>query len=220
MPTGDILSPAMTTSFRGWPEDFQRFFIGLELDNSKRYFEANRHAYEEKVKAPMVALLASLEEDFGPNKLFRPNRDIRFSKDKSPYKTNIAANAGMGDKGGYLSLDARGLTVAAGRYQMTPEQINTYRRMVAQDSTGATLETIIAKLEKSDYEIGGETLKRVPPGWPQDHPRARLLRHKSLYVWKNFGLQPWLGSAAARRHIVRVWTDATPLGEWFERNLA
>jgi uncharacterized protein (DUF2461 family) len=75
--------------FRGWPEEFQRFFIGLELDNSKRYFEANRDTYDESVRAPMVALMESLEDDYGPAKVFRANRDIRFSKDKSPYKTNM-----------------------------------------------------------------------------------------------------------------------------------
>jgi len=110
-------------TFKGWPEDFQRFFIGLELDNSKKYFEANRRAYEDSVKGPMAALLESLEPDFGPGKVFRANRDIRFSKDKSPYKTNIAADVGMGSKGGYLSLDARGFTVATGRYVMSPEEI-------------------------------------------------------------------------------------------------
>ncbi len=86
-------------TFKGWSEDCQRFFIGLELDNSKKYFEANRRTYEDSVKGPMVALLESLEADFGPGKVFRANRDIRFSKDKSPYKTNIAADVGMGSKG-------------------------------------------------------------------------------------------------------------------------
>ena len=69
----------MTTTFRGWPEEFQRFFIGLELDNSKRYFEANRRTYDESVRAPMVALMESLEDEYGPAKVFRANRDIRFS---------------------------------------------------------------------------------------------------------------------------------------------
>src|SRR6202521_531516 len=208
----------MTSAFRGWPEEFQRFFIGLELDNSKRYFEANRKTYEEAVKAPMVALLASLEDEVGPGKVFRPNRDVRFSKDKSPYKTNIAGTAGMGGHGGYLSLDARGLTVAAGRYELSTEQLNKYRNKVAVDSTGAPLAAIVAKLEKAGYEIGGEALKRVPAGLPQDHPRARLLRHKILYIYKNFGLQPWLGSSAARKHIVKVWNDAEPLNDWLKRN--
>ena len=207
------------SAFRGWPEEFQPFFIGLELDNSKKYFEANRRIYEESVKAPMVALMGTLEKDFGAGKVFRPNRDIRFSKDKSPYKTNIAASVGMGHKGGYLSLDARGLMSAAGHYELSPAQLKKYRARVAAPKTGEALASIVGKLEKAGYEIGGEDLKRVPPGWAQDHPRARLLRHKRLYVWKNFGLQPWLGTAAARSKIAKVWTDAGPLNDWFKRNV-
>ena len=206
-------------TFKGWPEDFQPFFIGLELDNSKKYFEANRRTYEDSVKGPMVALIESLEPDFGPGKVFRANRDIRFSKDKSPYKTNIAADVGMGAKGGYLSLDARGFTVATGRYMMSPEEIAKFRKKVAADASGARLAAIVTKLKKSGYDIGGEELKRVPPPWPQDHPRAELLRRKSLYVWKNYGLQPWLGSASTRRYVVKMWTDAQPLNDWFKKSL-
>jgi len=206
-------------TFKGWPEDFQRFFIGLELDNSKKYFEANRRTYEDSIKGPMAALLESLEPDFGPGKVFRANRDIRFSKDKSPYKTNIAADVGMGARGGYLSLDARGFTVATGRYMMSPEEIAKFRKKVAADGSGAQLAAIVSRLEKSGYDIGGEELKRVPPPWPQDHPRAELLRRKSLYVWKNYGLKPWLGSSSARKYVVKTWTDAQPLNDWFKKNL-
>ncbi len=206
-------------TFNGWSEDCQRFFIGLELDNSKKYFEANRRTYEDSVKGPMVALLESLEADFGPGKVFRANRDIRFSKDKSPYKTNIAADVGMGSKGGYLSLDARGFTVATGRYVMSPEEIARFRKKVAADASGTQLAGIVTRLMKSGYDIGGEELKRVPPPWPQEHARAELLRRKSLYVWKNYGLRPWLGSASARRYVVKMWTDAQPLNDWFKKNL-
>jgi len=206
-------------TFKGWSEDCQRFFIGLELDNSKKYFEANRRTYEDSVKGPMVALLESLEPDFGTGKVFRANRDIRFSKDKSPYKTNIAADVGMGAKGGYLSLDARGFTVATGRYVMSAEEIARFRKKVAADASGTQLAAIVTKLKKSGYDLGGEVLKRVPPPWPQEHPRAELLRRKSLYAWKNYGLQPWLGSASARKYVVKMWTDAQPLNDWFKKNL-
>jgi uncharacterized protein (TIGR02453 family) len=209
----------MADQFRGWPEDFQRFFIGLELDNSKKYFEANRRAYEESVKAPMLALVESLEGDFGEGKVFRINRDIRFSKDKSPYKTNIAATVGMGHKGGYLSLNARDFMVASGRYEMSSEDLVKFRKKVAAEASGSQLALIVTNLEKSGYALGGEELKRVPAPWPQDHPRAALLRRKSLYVWKSFGLQPWIGSAVARKHVVKVLTDAQPLNDWFVRNL-
>jgi uncharacterized protein (DUF2461 family) len=84
---------AMAGTFRGWTGDFQGFFLGLQMNNSKAYFEAHRRKYEEQVKAPMQALLADLEAEFGQAKVSRPNRDIRFAADKSPYKTNIYADA-------------------------------------------------------------------------------------------------------------------------------
>src|SRR2546430_17278179 len=152
-------------TFKGWPEDFQRFFIGLELDNSKKYFEANRRTYEDSVKGPMAALLKSLEPDFGPGKVFRANRDIRFSKDKSPYKTNIAADVGMGAKGGYLSLDARGFTVATGRYMVGSAEIARVREEVAADGPGAQLAAIVATPRNAGFGIRRRGLYQRSPPW-------------------------------------------------------
>jgi hypothetical protein len=125
----------------------------------------------------------------------------------------------MEGNGGYLSLDARGLTVASGRYEFTPEELNKYRKKVAAESPGQQLVAIVAKLERAGYKVGGEELKRVPPGFAKDHPRERLLRRKLLYIYKNFGLQPWLGSATARTQIVKVFKDAGPLNDWMKRNV-
>ena len=201
--------------FEGWSEDFQRFFIGLELDNSKRYFDANKKLYLERVRGPLEALLAELEPEFGKGKIARANRDIRFSANKAPYKTNVYAMT----PGGYVALDAKGLTAAGGRYEMEKSQLDAYRAVVAADRPGAELERIVSALESAGYEIGGEELKRTPPGLPPDHPRARLLRHKRLYFWKGFGLQPWLGSAKAKERVAEVWRAGKPLEDWFHRHL-
>ena len=201
--------------FEGWSEDYQRFFIGLELDNSKRYFDANKKTYLERVRGPLEALLAELEPEFGKGKIARPNRDIRFSANKSPYKTNIYAMT----PGGYVALDAKGLTAAAGHYEMDKPQLDAFRVAVAADRSGRDLQAIVDRLETEGYEIGGEELKRTPPGLPPDHPRARLLRHKRLYFWKGFGLQPWLGSAKAKERVAEVWRAGKPLEDWFHRHL-
>jgi uncharacterized protein (TIGR02453 family) len=210
----------METAFNGWPEEFQRFFIGLELDNSKRYFEANREIYQRAVRAPMEALVASLEPEFGSAKVFRINRDVRFSADKSPYKTNIAASVGMGDHGGYLSLDARGLMVATGRYEMDGAALQKYRDAVCREDAGAALAAIVTRLEAGGFQIGGEDLKRAPQGYPKEHPHSRLLRHKRMYAWRSLGLQPWLGSSAARGHILAAWRQAEPLNDWLRTHLS
>lgn len=205
----------MTDGFHGWSEEAQRFFIGLELDNSKRYFEANRHVYERHVRGPMLALLASVEDEFGPGKVFRINRDIRFSADKSPYKTNIAAVVGGEGRGGYVSLDARGLFVGSGPYRLDPSQLARYRAAVDDARSGPELEAIVADVEGRGCQVGGEALKVVPRTYPRYHPRARLLRHKGMYAYRSYGLQPWLGTPAALDRVVEVWREAEPLLGWF-----
>src|ERR1700733_6246871 len=105
-------------SFRGWPEEAIEFFEGLEADNSKAYWTQNKETYERCVRAPMVELVDELSGRFGEAKIFRPYRDIRFSKDKSPYKTNVAAAVGSS---GYVTLSADGLGVGAGLYMMAPD---------------------------------------------------------------------------------------------------
>lgn len=209
----------MSSDFHGWTGDFQGYFIGLQLNNSKAYFDAHRAQYQQEVRGPLEALLKQLEPEFGPGKIFRPNRDIRFSADKSPYKTNIAADVGMGANGGYLSLDAKGLMAAGGRYMLEPSQVQALRHAVADDRSGGRLQEIVGELEQAGYGIGGEDLKRVPGGLAQDHPRARLLKHKRLYFWRQFGLQPWLATPEAADRVAEVFRAGRPLNEWLARHV-
>jgi uncharacterized protein (TIGR02453 family) len=204
--------------FQGWTEAAQRFFIGLELDNSKAYFTANKKVYEDKVRGPMEAMLAELEPDFGPGKIFRINRDVRFSADKSPYKTNIAATVVNGSKGGYVSLSAHYFFAATGPYHMDKRQLGDYRRAVDAPRTGAELETIIAGLEDGGYQLYGDELKTSPQGYPRDHPRVRLLRRKGLAIGSDLGLGPWLGTAEVKERVATVWRDCEPVVAWFIRN--
>ena len=202
--------------FRGWTGDFQGFFLGLQMNNSKAYFDAHRRKYEEEVKAPMQALLSDLEPEFGQAKLSRPNRDIRFAADKSPYKTNIYADA---RGGGYVALDAKGLTAAGGRYMVEPPQLARYRLAVAADRSGKELVAIVASLLKKGYEIGGQELKRVPPPYPQDHARGDLLRHKRLIYWRRWDVEPWIATPQARQKVAKAWRDGADLNAWLARHM-
>jgi uncharacterized protein (TIGR02453 family) len=204
-------------AFTGWPESAQRFIIGLQLDNSRSYFEANRELYARDVKAPMEALSAELEKVVGPGHVFRINRDIRFSKDKSPYKTSIAA--WWASQGGelYVHLDAKDFYVWSGKHEMDNAMVERFRRGVADDATGERLVSIVSELERKGYKVeGGEALKRVPPGYPKDHPRERFLRHKNIGVSRSFGLQPWLGTPEPLDRVLEVWRDAAPLRSWLQ----
>ena len=208
--------PAMEGRFAGWKGDFQGYFLGLRADNSKAYFEAHRRQYDAEVKGPMVALLADLESEFGPARLSRPNRDIRFSADKSPYKTNIYADA---RGGGYVALDATGLVAAGGRYMMDTPQLARFREAIAADATGRELVAIVTRLREKEYEMGGLELKRVPPPHPQDHPREELLRHKRLIYWRRWEVGPWIATAEARERVAQAWRDGAELNAWLTSHL-
>jgi uncharacterized protein (TIGR02453 family) len=203
-------------AFVGWQGDFQEFFLGLAADNSKRYFEAHREVFEQQVRAPLLALLAELEEEFGPAKLSRPNRDIRFSRDKSPYKTNIYASASAG---GYVALDATGLTAAGGRYMMDAAQLSRYREAAASDRTGARLENLVETLRGKGYEVSAAELKRVPPPYPQEHSRGELLRHKRLIYWQRWDVGPWIATTEPQRRVRQVWRDGAELNSWFKSHV-
>ena len=199
-------------AFRGWPSEALDFYEGLEADNSKTYWTAQQAVYEQQVHAPMAALLAELEPDFGPARIFRPYRDVRFSADKSPYKTTIAASL---DRGGYVQLSARGLGAGRGMWMMSPDQLTRYRAAVAEDKTGEELRRLVATLASHKIDVTGhDVLQTAPKGYPKDHPRIDLLRNKGLIAWKQWPVAAWLGTAAAKRRIVDFLRTCQPLDDW------
>jgi uncharacterized protein (TIGR02453 family) len=206
--------------FEGFPERALIFYEGLEADNSKPYWTDHKDVYEECVRAPMLALLAELEPEFGTGKLFRPYRDVRFSKDKTPYKTNAAVIVGDGPGAGrYLSLGADGLFVGGGYHHTAPDQVERLRRAVTDDVQGAALERLLAAGRKAGFEVHGERLTRLPKGVPADHPRADLLRHKTLTLHRQWEPEPWLHTREALTRIRRAWRALAPLTDWLDTNV-
>jgi uncharacterized protein (TIGR02453 family) len=191
------------------------FFEGIEADNTRAFWTAHKQVYEQHVRAPMAELLDELEPEFGPGRIHRPNRDIRFSADKSPYKTSISATL---DRGGHVAFSAKGLFVGSGMWMMTPEQLTAYRRAVADDSAGETLHELVADLRRRRIDVGGhDTLKSAPKGYPKDHPRIELLRNKGLVAWKSWPAGAWLGRASAKGRIVEFLRVTQPLNVWLDR---
>ena len=199
-------------AFRGWPAEAIEFFDHLEVDNSKTFWLEHKDTYERAVREPMAALLAELEPRYGPGRIYRPYRDVRFSKDKTPYKTNIAAHVG---DAGYVSLSAGGLAVGSGMYQMATDQLERYRRAVAADRSGTELEAIADELRRQGHECTAHgALKTAPKGYPKDHPRIELLRAKGLTAWHQWPPARWLATAKAKDRVVAVIEAARPLNEW------
>ncbi|HLH57640.1 MAG TPA: DUF2461 domain-containing protein [Streptosporangiaceae bacterium] len=203
-------------TFSGWPEEALDFYEGLEADNSKAYWTAHKAVYEGSVRGPMTDLVEELAAEFGEPKIFRPYRNLRFSRDKTPYKTHIGAMIGSG----YVQLSAAGLAVGDGMYGMDPGELARYREAVVDDRGGGELEEIIAAVERHDIGVSGrDSLKSAPRGYPPDHPRIGLLRHKGLVAWKEWPVEPWLETAAVRDRVAAVLRATRPLSDWLDKHV-
>lgn len=205
-------------TFEGIPEAAFRFYAELEHNNNRDWWLEHKPTYDSAVKEPLTLLLAELEPAFGDARLFRPNRDIRFSLDKSPYKTAQGAFASIAEGTGfYLQLSADGVLIGGGCHTHTPAQVARFRSAVDAPSSGEVLQAIVHDVEAAGFAVEGERLKTVPRGFDKDHPRAELLKHKSLTAGANLGQPGWLAGPGAAAEVARRWEQLRPLVEWIGR---
>jgi uncharacterized protein (TIGR02453 family) len=208
----------MAERFTGFPKDSVAFFDELEMNNDRAWFNAHKAVYERVCRGPMEALLTELEPRFGAGKIFRINRDIRFSPDKSPYKTHIGAIVGAH---GYVALSAESFFVGGGGHMLEGTPLARYREAVAAERSGRELERIVTALKKKRYDVSGEVLKSAPKGYPNSHPRIALLRHKGVVMGRQFpATASWLSTRKALDRIAAVLEDGRPLFGWLDRHVA
>jgi uncharacterized protein (TIGR02453 family) len=211
------------TRFEGFSPEVHEWFLGLEADNSKEYFAAHLEFFEESIRGQMEALLTELGEQFGGEvKMFRQNRDIRFSADKSPYKTNtygVLRGTEVAAQGLYASISASGLVAGSGYHVMARDQLERYREAVADDRHGAELRKLVAKAEKAGLEVWGESLATAPRGYPKDHERIGLLRRKSLSLGATTDSERGIGRADGLRFVRRTWRAAAPVTGWLDEHV-
>jgi uncharacterized protein (TIGR02453 family) len=180
--------------FDGFGSRAVAWFAGLERDNSRAYFQAQRPVFERDVRGPFEALLDDLSLEFGGEpKVFRQHRDVRFSPDKSPYKTRTYGilHDGSGTAW-YAAVSSSGLYAATGYWQMANDQLERYRA-AASDELAALLDAVQA----AGLELSPPALKTAPRGYPRDHPQAALLRYKSLIAGRALAPGPALESRDA-----------------------
>ena len=206
--------------FGGFPEDGLTFYEGLEADNSKAYWTEHKATYETKILAPMKELLAAVAPEFGTLSIFRPYRDVRFSKDKAPYKTNIGA-AGDTDGGAsvYVGLSSAGLFAGGGYYRMAKDQLERYRGAVDGQRSGDALVMAVKEVEAAGFEVHGDALKTAPRGYPRDHPRVELLRHTGVYAGRQFPVARWLHTKACLDKVVGAWKGVRPVTAWLDQHV-
>ena len=210
------------SGFAGFPPAVFAWFEGLEADNSREYVQRTRDVLDEQVRGGMQALLDELAgEEFGQMvKLFRQHRDLRFARDKSPYKTRTYGILHGPDRAHYAELSALGLYAGTGLYQPSREQLERFRDAVLDDATGPELEALVAEARAAGLEVEGATLRSAPRGVARDHPRVSLLRHTSLIAGRR--LPPGrggIGREAALGHLTDTWRAAGPLLGWVDRTV-
>ena len=209
-------------SFAGFPDEGLVFYEGLEADNSKTYWTQHKGDYETHVKTPLLALLEELAPEFGTAKVFRPYRDVRFSNDKTPYKTHQGAVVhadGAGTGAWYVQVSADGLHVAGGSWRLESDQVTRYRRAVADSVQGPRLQAEVDRLAAAGFQIRGEKLTRVPAGHSADAERLDLLRHKSLHASRSWEPAEWLHGRRALEEVRTAWRDLRTLNAWLADNV-
>jgi uncharacterized protein (TIGR02453 family) len=201
--------------FTGFPVAALDFYDDLEVDNTKSFWDKNKHVYDECVRAPMVALCEALGKEFGEGKVFRPYRDVRFAKDKTPYKTHQGAFVRVADATGwYVEVSPRGVRTGGGFYRAEAPRLAALREAIAHDTHGADLEKIIRAVERRGFTVGGDVLKTTPPGYEKTHPRIDLLRHKSIIAGRVVGFEPVIHTAELLDVVRKDWRATRPLVEW------
>jgi len=222
------------TGFAGFPDQQGRFFRALAKNQNREWFLAHKHEYEQGWAAPMRVLLEEVltkvartfpEHELGDPKVFRIFRDVRFARDKSPYKTHVAGYLPLarterrlpGPVVLYLHLGTD-TYVGAGHWMMDPAQLERYRAALLDERRGAELERILAKLAKSGFTVGSHhSLKKVPRGVDPEHPRAELLKRKGLVVEFPGFSRGMIVSRVLVDWLVKQTKAAAPLVEWLAR---
>jgi uncharacterized protein (TIGR02453 family) len=211
-------------TFNGFPAQAFDWFTGLEADNSKAWFTAHRTTYDSAVRGALEAMLDELaDETEGRVKMFRQNRDVRFSADKSPYKTatyGVILDRPDGLAGLYAQLSSRGLFAGTGYYQLARDQLERFRDAVVDARSGSSLEEAIEAAKSAGIDVFGEALKTGPRGYPRDHARVGLLRHKALFGGSRLAAgRTGIPRDAALGHARTTWAACAEFNSWLDRHV-
>ncbi len=221
--------------FQGFDRSAPQFFHELAVEMSKPWFEANKQRYIDQWVTPMTELLAEVTAKLGKTygtqklklgtpKVFRIYRDTRFSKDKAPYKTNIAGLVTFAGKASaspmYIHLGIDEEFIGVGTYFFEDRQLARWRKLVAAETTGKPLATLVRKLRTAGYAVGGhEDYKRVPKPYDADHPRAEFLKMRGLTGGVPEIPKGMLHQAKLVDWLVEHGKATAPLVTWLARNI-
>lgn len=220
-------------AFDGFPKEGRKFLKGLRDNNSREWFHAHKDDYEKFIKKPsqiflqkMVRILNEMMDEQFIGKIYRINRDVRFSKDKTPYKYHVFMSfspkssklLSPGSKPSFhFSWQIDRVIAGVGIFDFSEATLNNYREMVADNQGGKNLESILSPICKKDgFTLSPPKLKRVPNAYDKNHPRGDLLRHKALLVWHESVLDDIFSTPAALKFIAARFKEMKPVYDWID----
>ncbi|MCP4677360.1 MAG: DUF2461 domain-containing protein [Deltaproteobacteria bacterium] len=227
----------MAFSFKGFPRDSVKFLAALDKNNNRDWFKAHKGEYERVLLDPARDFVVAMGERLSgiapeiqaipqvDKSIFRLYRDTRFSKDKRPLKTHLAVfmwegdGAKMESPGFYLHLEKDKLMLAGGMYCFSRDQLPLYRETVNDDTRGPGLVRIIKagmKTFPNSGDMGMEDYKRVPRGYPKDHPRQQLLKKKGVILAEEGPVPASLFNARAVDYVYKRFEKMQALHEWLK----
>lgn len=208
----------MSNTFTGWPTDGPAFLTEIAAANTPEFWTAHRERHATSVHGPMRALAAALEPEFGPMRVFRPQVNRRFRPDVPPYRTDTGGVAtSPGSCVLAVVLSATALSVSAGHWMFDAAQLRRYRTAVDGES-GGELEGLLAGLAGFAVDEARQLTGR-PRGYPGDHPRIGLLRHRGLQVSRAWPVGAWLGTTEPLDRVRDAWRSVGPLVRWLDTHV-
>ncbi len=226
------------SGFNGFSKATFKFFKDLENNNTREWFEDNRGVFEKYVMNPAQEFVMEMGERLKPmcpkivavpkvdKSIFRIYRDVRFSKDKTPYKTHLGIflwegpRKKLGNPGFYLQLDKSSILIAGGLYQLPSELMKPYRDSVSDSKKGSEVRKILKKITmNSSYKLGGMHYKRVPRGYDPETPNVDLLLHNGLFLYYEGALPKEVNSSDFLDYSLDVFKDILPLHKWIRDNV-
>jgi len=223
-------------AFSGFGDATFTFMRDVGRNNDKAWFQAHRAAYEDDLLEPAMAFIEAigpLLAKFSPGvraepkiggSMMRINRDIRFSKDKRPYKDHLDMTFKVGpaksSPGYWFRLTPKELILGAGMHMLDKPGLERYRKAVDADRSGSELAKIVAKEERAGYDVGGEHYKRVPSGFDAAHPREALLRHAGIHVGTDMKVPAEAKTSKFPAFCAAHYKKMAPLMDWLSANVA
>jgi uncharacterized protein (TIGR02453 family) len=220
-------------AFQGFPGAMQ-FLADLRANNERAWFTAHKATYETAVRGPAEAFVAAVrpelealaERPLGA-KIFRIHRDVRFSKDKSPYNTHLHIGFMAGPEAGerhgsgyYFGLEPERVIVGVGCFDLEGARLDRFRAAIADGVDGGALAALLDKLMRAGCRMYDPPLKRVPAPYRADHPRGELLRHKGLAVWRDIEDRRRADGPGVLDDTMASFREMQPVNEWLAEALS